>query len=324
MTPAAVRVVFMGSPAFAVPSLHALVEAGYKVVAVVTQPDRPAGRSGSIRAAAVKVAALALGLTVVQPEKLRDEAVQAGLRGFEPDVIVVAAYGKILPKAVLELPTRGSLNIHGSLLPRWRGASPIAAAILAGDEETGVSIMEMVAKMDAGPVVLRRSLQVRDNDTTGTLEARLADLGAHALVEALPGWYDRETMPEAQDEGLATYCQLLTKENGHLSRDMTAIEAERAVRAYDPWPGAYVLYEGHRLAIWRARRPHPPAPSPDFAGEGERAPGALMVVSREPAIAFRDGLLVLEEVQRQGGRRLSGRDFLNGLRGNVTERVDLA
>jgi methionyl-tRNA formyltransferase len=322
VTPSDVRVVFMGSPAFAVPSLEALVRAGYDIVGVVTQPDRPAGRGAAVKAPGVKVAALDLYLPVLQPEKLRDEAVQAQLRALAPDVVVVAAYGKILPKAVLELPSRGSLNVHGSLLPRWRGASPVAAAIRAGDPMTGVSIMEMVVKMDAGPVVLRRSIPIRPDDTTGALEPRIATLGAEALIEALPGWYDRELTPEAQDEGLATYCQLLTKEDGHLSREMTALEAERAVRAYNPWPGAHVLYQGGRLAIYRAR-PHPPAPS-DLAGEGEQPPGTLSVVNRQPAIAFKGGLLVLEEVQRQGGKRLTGRDFLNGLRGIVAERVELA
>jgi methionyl-tRNA formyltransferase len=313
----------MGSPAFAVPSLKALVEAGYDLRGVVTQPDRPAGRGGAVRAPEVKVAAMALGLEVVQPETLTDQEMMARLRGLEPDVLAVAAYGKILPRAVLEMPARGSLNVHASLLPRWRGASPIAAAIAAGDEETGVSIMEVVAKMDAGPVVLRRPLAIRPGDTTGTLEPRLAELGAEALVEALPGWYERETVPVAQDEGLATYCSLLKKEDGHLRAEMTAVEAERAVRAYSPWPGAHVMYEEARLAIWAAR-PHPPAPSPDFAGEAESSPGTVRMVGKEPGIVFREGVLVVEEVQREGGKRLSGRDFVNGLRGRIAERVGLA
>lgn len=323
MNPASVRIAFMGSPAFAVPSLKALVEARYDVRAVVTQPDRPAGRGGGLKAPDVKVAARAFGLEVFQPETLRDEFVQGQLRAVAPEVFVVAAYGKILPRAVLEISSRGSLNVHGSLLPRWRGPSPIAAAILAGDSDTGVSIMELVPRMDAGPVVLRRRFPIADDDTTGTLEPRLADLGARALIEALPGWYDRETVPEAQDESLATYCPLLKKDDGHLSREMTAGQAARAVRAYNPWPGAYVLYEGHRLGIWRGRTspPRPLSTGPWRGGEGA---GSLVMAGRDPAVVFNEGVLVLEEVQREGGKRLSGRDFVNGLRGNLAERVELA
>jgi methionyl-tRNA formyltransferase len=326
MRPGTVRVVFMGSPAFAVPSLKALAEAGYDVRGVVTQPDRRAGRGGATRAPAVKVAALARGLEVLQPETLKDQEVQARLRAFEPDVLVVAAYGKILPRAVLEMPARGSLNVHASLLPRWRGASPIAAAIAAGDEETGVSIMEVVAKMDAGPVVLRKRMQIGATDTTATLEPRLAELGAEALVEALPGWCEREIVPEAQDEGLVTYCSLLKKEDGHLSAEMRAVEAERAVRAYNPWPGAHVLYEGGRLAVWRARPEGPVADAPGSDGprRGGEDVGAFVLVGKEPGVVFHEGVLVLDEVQREGGKRLSGRDFVNGLRGNVAERVGLA
>ena len=317
MRPADVRVVFMGSPAFAVPSLEALAAAGYDIRAAVTQPDRPAGRGGRLHLPEVKVAAHALGLPVFQPESLKDPEAQATLRSFEPDVLVVAAYGKILPRAVLETPSRGSLNVHASLLPRWRGASPIAAAIAAGDPETGVSIMEVVAKMDAGPVVLQKRLPIAPDDTTGSLEPRLAQLGASALVEALPAWHQREILPEAQDEGLVTYCTLIKKEDGHLSGAMSVGEAERLVRAFNPWPAAYVTYEGTRLTIWRART----APLP----EGQRlATGALTLAGKEPAISFGDGLLVLEEVQREGGKRLTGRDFLNGLRNTLAPTVTLA
>jgi methionyl-tRNA formyltransferase len=307
----------MGSPDFAVPSLKALCSEGYAVVGVVTQPDRPAGRGATVKPPAVKVAAMGLGLEVFQPERMKDETAHATLRRWQPDVLVVAAYGKILPRAVLDVPTRGSLNVHASLLPRWRGASPVAAAILAGDDETGVSIMELVAKMDAGPVVLRRSMGIEPNDTTASLEPRLAGLGAEALLEALPGWFEREFVPEAQDESLATYCPLLKKEAGHLSRQMGVADAERAVRAYNPWPGAYVMLGDERLAIWRSRAAAEPHPV-------EAARGALVLIGKEPAIRLGDGLLILEEVQRQGGKRLAGRDFVNGLRGNLPPSVGLA
>ena len=252
MTPSETRVVFMGSPAFAVPSLSALAGAGYQVVAVVCQPDRPAGRGGKLAPPAVKVAAQGLGLEVVQPETLRDEAVRAVLDAYRADVIVVAAYGKILPKSVLAMPRRGCINVHASLLPRWRGASPINAAILAGDAETGVSIMELEPKMDTGPVILCRSMPIEASDTTASLEPRLADLGARALLDALPGWLGSELHAQPQDDSKATYCSLLTKEDGHLSTTMTAAEAERAVRAFNPWPGAFVLVGQERLAIWGA------------------------------------------------------------------------
>jgi methionyl-tRNA formyltransferase len=305
----------MGSPAFAVPPLRALVEAGYRVVEVVTQPDRPAGRGGALRPPPVKQAGLELGLPVFQPETLKDPAARERLQGARADVFVVAAYGKLLAPAVLAMPGRGAVNVHASLLPRWRGASPIAAAILAGDAETGVSIMEMVKEMDAGPVIRRAALPVLPGDTTGSLEPRLSQLGARTLVEALPAWYDGQLRAEPQDASQATFCRILDKADGHLRADMTASEAERAVRAYHPWPGAFVLYRGERLAIWAARAADAPP--------GAR-PGQVVLVDRLPAVCFREGALVLDEVQRTGARRLSGRDFLNGERGAPAPEAGLA
>ena len=303
----------MGSPAFAEPSLRALASAGYRIAGVVTQPDRPAGRGGRARASEVKTAALELGLVVLQPERMRDERTQERLRALAPDVVVVAAYGKILPQAVLDIPSKGSLNVHASLLPRWRGASPIDAAILAGDEETGVTIMELVMKMDAGPIVAQARTPILPDDTTGSLEPRLARMGAQLLVESLPGWLGGSLQPIPQDESRVTVCSLIRKENGHLRAAMSAIEAERAVRAYNPWPGACVLYRGERLGVWRAS-----------VRSGSLSPGAVVVIDRKPAVAFRDGLLVLDEVQRPGSKRLRGEDFLNGERGALESTVGLA
>ena len=316
MNPTEVRVVFMGSPAFAVPSLIALATAGYDVVGVVTQPDRPAGRGGAVHMPEVKAAALELSLNVFQPETFKDTANIERLASFAPDLFVVAAYGKILPRTVLAIPRRGTVNVHASLLPRWRGASPINAAILAGDAQTGVSIMEMVFKMDAGPVISATTTPILASDTTATLEPRLAQLGAGALVETLPRWLDGDTHAVPQDEDRVTYCHTLKKEEGHLRADMTATEAERAVRAYDPWPGAYVLYRGERLAIWQTTLVETPA---------DQAPGAVSVVGRCPAVTFADGqVLVLEAVQKPGGRRISGEQFLNGERGKLESKVTLA
>lgn len=315
MNPREGRVLFMGSPEFAVPSLQALSNAGYNIVASVSQPDRPAGRGGRVQSPAVKVAAIELGIETFQPESLKSGEARAKLAAFAADVFVVAAYGKILPRAVLALPTRGAINVHGSLLPRWRGPSPIAAAVLAGDSATGVSIMELALKMDAGPVITRRALTIRPTDTTGDLEPRLAALGAEALVDVLPGWFERKIAAEPQDEALVIYCRLLTKSDGWLEAKMTATDAERAVRAYNPWPGAFVEYLGERLAIWAAHV----SPDPQHL-----VPGTTTLLEHAPVVAFVDGALVLDEVQRSGARRTTGQQFLNGERGQLAPLVVLA
>lgn len=303
----------MGSPAFAVPSLRALVAGGMTVAAVVTQPDRPVGRGGKVQPPPVKAAALELGLPVLQPESLRDAALHDRLRSLDAAVFVVAAYGKILPQAVLEIPPHGCLNVHASLLPRWRGASPIAAAILAGDPLTGVSTMKLVRKMDAGPVISRVETPVLPGDTTGSLESRLAELGASELVRVLPGWLSGQAEAVPQDESAVTSCGLVAKDAGHLNAAQTAAEAERAVRAYNPWPGAFVLYRSERLAIWRASVQ--PGETPQ--------PGTTAVLQRSPAVAFSGGWLVLEELQRPGGKRLTGEQFLAGERGRLEAEVGL-
>ncbi len=313
--PSAVRTVFMGSPEFALPTLRALAAAGYDVRLAVTQPDRRAGRGGRRRAPPAKAEAERLGVPVFQPESPRAPEAVAALAAAEPDLIVVAAYGRILPRAVLGIPRRPVVNVHPSLLPRWRGPSPVAAAILAGDRTTGVSIMELVPQMDAGPIVAARSFPIAPDDTTGALEARLAEEGAALLIETLPAWLAGDIRAVPQDESRVTTCPLLEKAHGHLRADMTAREAERAVRAYDPWPGAFVTYEGERLAVWRAHVGDP--------GD-ELLPGDLTVIAGKPAIAFRDGVLALDEVQRSGSRRVSGEAFLNGERGRLARSAGLA
>ncbi|MCC6381488.1 MAG: methionyl-tRNA formyltransferase [Dehalococcoidia bacterium] len=315
LAPAATRVVFMGSPAFALPSLHALLTQGYVLAAVVTQPDRPAGRGGRLAAPPVKLLAQDAGVLVLQPETLKDERVQAEIASLSPDVVVVAAYGKILPKAMLAIPQRGNVNVHASLLPRWRGASPVAAAILAGDAESGVTIMEMAPKMDAGAVITQARTSLGPEETAGSLEARLADLGARELLCVLPAWLAGDLRATPQDEAEATYCGLLQKKDGHLQATMTAEEASRAVRAYNPWPGAFVLYRGERLAVWAAHTE---------AGGNDAPPGTTAVLGRHPAVAFRQGWLVLDEVQRTGARRLRGDQFLHGERGTLDPWMGLA
>ncbi|MGE3076207.1 MAG: methionyl-tRNA formyltransferase [Dehalococcoidia bacterium] len=308
------NVVFMGSPEFAVPSLRALVEAGYRVTLAVTQPDKRAGRGGRMQQPPVKQAAAELGIDVFQPETMRDEAVQERLRAAEADVFVVAAYGKILPQPVLDIPRRGCVNVHASLLPKWRGPSPIVASILAGDAKTGVSIMELVRKMDAGPVISRVEVLIDPEDTAAGLEPRLAETGAAELVRVLPGWLSGELKPEPQDENSATYCHLIAKSDGWLKAEMSVDEAERAVRAYDPWPGAFVMYGDLRLSIWRAQKVDLPL----------GAPGELQLVDGVPALGLHDGWLALLEVQRPGGKRLDAKQFVSGERGKLLPGAVLA
>jgi methionyl-tRNA formyltransferase len=310
------RIVFMGSPAFAVPSLVALAAASHQVLAAVTQPDRPAGRGGRVRMPAVKEAALALGVPTLQPATLKEPAVRDELAALSPDLIVVAAYGRILPRSMLAIPAHGCVNVHASLLPRWRGASPIAAAILAGDPVTGVTIMEMTPEMDAGGVYAQAETPIGANDTTGHLEPRLANMGATLLVETLPGILNGRKRPVPQDEAAATFCRPLAKDDGCLRATMHVQEAARAVRAFNPWPGASVRYGAERLAIWAATA---------VVGSAGVPPGATAVLAgNRPAIAFNDGWLALDEVQRPGGRRLAGSAFLAGERGTLLQPVGLA
>ncbi|MEO8538544.1 MAG: methionyl-tRNA formyltransferase [bacterium] len=308
------RVVFMGSPEFAVPSLKALAGAGYDVRLAVSQPDRPAGRGGRMQPPPVRVAAEELGIAVFQPETMRDEQAQARLRDAGADVFVVAAYGKILPQVVLDIPKRGCLNVHASLLPKWRGPSPIVASILAGEDETGVSIMELVRKMDAGPVISQASMPITSSDTAESLEPRLSALGAAELLRVLPGWLSGAVGTVPQDESLVTYCHLVTKQDGHLRGEMSAEAAERAVRAFNPWPGAYVEYGAQRLGIWKAA----------VVSVEAETPGTARIVDGLPAIAFGSGWLALEEVQKPGGKRLSAKQFLAGERGVLLPNVGLA
>ncbi len=312
-SPNAQRVVFMGSPEFAVPALRALHAGGYQVVAAISQPDRPAGRGGKLQMPAVKLAAFELGIETFQPESLKDESAVQRLARYAADVFVVAAYGKILPRAVLALPRRGCVNIHGSLLPRWRGPSPISAAILAGDAHTGVSIMELLPKMDAGPVITAAPFPLGTDATTGSVTAALAELGAATLLSVLFGWLQGSLNATPQDESLVTYCHLVSKVDGHLRRDMTVQEAARAVRAYNPWPGAFVTYRGERLSIWSAH-----------IEPGESSPGTMRISDRKPALGFAGGWLILDELQRTGSKRVTGEQFVNGERGALAPEAALA
>ncbi len=296
------RVVFMGSPDFAVPSLRSLATQN-EICGVVTQPDRQAGRGRELRAPAVKVAALELGLPVIQPARLREAEALESLRRWAPDVIVVAAFGQILRAEVLGLPEHGCLNVHASLLPRWRGAAPIQAAILAGDEETGVTIMKMDEGVDTGGILSQAHTPITAADTGATLSDRLSRLGADLIMQILPRYLDGELRPSAQDEAGATRAPLLKKSDGLLDPSRPAVELERRVRAMNPWPGAFFTWKGRTLKVISAHVVPTPA-----------NPGARLLHQGGIALGTAEGLLTLDEVQPEGRKPMSGAQFLAGAR----------
>ncbi|WP_299024866.1 methionyl-tRNA formyltransferase [uncultured Thermanaerothrix sp.] len=299
----ALRVVFMGSPDFALPALRELA-AHYSVVGVVTQPDRPAGRGQKLTPPPVKVLAQSLGLPIIQPERLRQPEALAQLQAWQPDLIVVAAFGQILRQDVLDLPPYGCINVHASLLPRWRGAAPIQAALLHGDVETGVTIMKMDAGVDTGPILSQRREPIREDDNAGTLSQRLAELGAQLLIETLPEYIAGRLVPQPQDERLATYAPMLKKEDGRLDCQQPAEVLVRKVRAFTPWPGAFLEFRGAPLKVLRAHKVDITALQP-----GQRG-----ILDNCPAIGTVAGSLVLDEVQPAGKRPMAGADFLRGAR----------
>jgi len=299
------RIVFMGTPEFAVPALDALADA-HQVVGVITQPDRPAGRGRRLAPSPVKQVALERGLSLSQPHSLRTPEAVAQLSAWKPDVIVVAAFGQILPQDVLGLPPHGCLNVHGSLLPHWRGAAPVAAAILAGDEVTGVTIMQMDAGLDTGPVLAQREETILPDDTQATLEERLAYLGAELLVETLSAYLAGNLLPRPQPEEGATYAGQLRKEDGLLDWSRPAVELDRQVRAFTPWPGAFTTWRGQRLKVLRV------VPLPEW--HGDAPPGTVIVLADGVVVATGEGALRLEKVQLAGKRPMDIAPFLRGQR----------
>ncbi|MQY67217.1 MAG: methionyl-tRNA formyltransferase [Dehalococcoidia bacterium] len=296
----------MGSPRFAVPSLEYLVSSGYEVAAVYTQPDRTGGRGRGLAASPVKTAAEALGLTVVQPQSLKAPGAVEQLADLKPDVIVVAAFGQLLPKPVLELPRLGCLNVHPSLLPRFRGASPVAAAILAGDGFSGVSIILLDEGMDSGPVLARAQLAVADSDTAASLSQKLSLVGAGLLGEVLVGWIREELTPQPQDEAQATYCKPIAKDEGEIDWQLSAIEIWRRVRAFYPWPGSYSRWRGKTLKVIEAA----PLTEKTIAKAGE----VVALDSGGFGIGSGDGTLNVLRVQLEGKQALSAAEFLRGQR----------
>jgi methionyl-tRNA formyltransferase len=296
------RVVFMGSPDFALPTLRALA-ANYDVIGVVTQPDRPAGRGKQLTPPPVKILALELGLPVIQPARLRQPEAMEQLRAWAPDVIVVAAFGQILRQDVLELPPHGCINVHASLLPSWRGASPIQAAILAGDAETGVSIMKMDKGLDTGPILSQHAIPIAPDVTAATLSGKLSVLGAELLDETLPRYLSGELKPIPQPDAGVTSAPILKKSDGELDTTLSAETLERKVRAFNPWPGAFLAWKGQPLKVHRAT-----------VADGKAQPGSHQIINGMPAISTSDGLLVLNEVQPAGKKSMSGAEFLRGTR----------
>jgi methionyl-tRNA formyltransferase len=297
------RLIFAGTPTFAAAALDALADAGHEICLVLTQPDRPAGRGMKLTPSAVKQAAQARGLQLYQPTSLKTAEAQDALRAVAAEVMVVAAYGLILPQAVLDIPCRGCLNIHASLLPRWRGAAPIQRAILAGDKVTGITIMQMNAGLDTGAMLLKTTVPIYDDDTAGSLHDTLARVGAASIVEALAKL--DELMPQAQDDALATYAAKLTKEEARLDWSRPAAELARAVRAYNPVPGAHTLLDGQMVKIWRA--------TAQALNQPGASPGEVLAADEHGiVVACGGGALRVAELQLAGGKRMDAAALASG------------
>ncbi len=296
------RIVFAGTPDFSVPPLRALLASEHRVVGVYTQPDRPAGRGRKLSPSPVKETALDAGIPVYQPPNFRDPASIDALAALRADLMVVVAYGLLLPKAVLAAPRLGCINIHASVLPRWRGAAPIQRAILAGDATSGVTIMRMEEGLDTGPMFLVETVALAADETGGSLHDRLSALGAEALMKALPGILDGALVATPQDDAQACYAKKLDKAEAWIDWTRPAAEIERQVRAFNPWPVAQTRYENANLRIWRAHA---------ITGVGG-APGMVMNAGRGGIdVSTGDGLLSVTELQLPGKRAMHAQDFIN-------------
>ncbi len=312
------KIIYMGTPYFAVPAFEALaanrapgllLPQGYEIVSVITRPDKPSGRGKEVVFSPIKQAALAQGIPVWQPGSLkRPENIEA-LAAHSADLYIVAAFGQILPQAVLDVPRYGTLNIHASLLPRYRGVSPISEAILQGERETGVTIMLIDAGIDTGPMLLQRAIPIAEDDTTGSLTAKLATLGASALLAALPLWVAGDLQPQPQNEQQASYTRILRKEDGEIAWHRSATRLAREVRAYSPWPGSYTTWRGKLLKILEARA----LP----AHIAQDIPVGMVLLREENGtpslqVATGEGVLVLERLQLEGKKAMNATEFLRG------------
>ena len=298
------RIVFAGTPEFAAEHLKALLDSPYDVIAVYTQPDRPAGRGQKLMPSPVKQLALQHDIPVLQPPTLRAPDAQAELAALKPDLLVVVAYGLILPQAVLDIPRLGCINSHASLLPRWRGAAPIQRAVQAGDAQSGVTVMRMEAGLDTGPMLLKVTTPITADDTGGTLHDRLAALGPTAVIQAIAGLAEGTLVGEVQDDSLATYAHKLNKDEARIDWARPAVELERLVRAFNPWPTCHTTLNGEALKVLEAR-----------IAEGAGTPGTVLEASKAGLlVACADGALLLTRVQLPGGKPLGFADLFNSRR----------
>ncbi|MFJ9990949.1 methionyl-tRNA formyltransferase [Pseudomonas putida] len=298
------RIVFAGTPEFAAEHLKALLDSPYEIVAVYTQPDRPAGRGQKLMPSAVKALAVANDIPVLQPPTLRNAEAQAELAALAPDLMVVVAYGLILPQAVLDIPRLGCINSHASLLPRWRGAAPIQRAVEAGDAESGVTVMRMEAGLDTGPMLLKVTTPISAEDTGGSLHDRLAQMGPGAVVQAIAGLADGSLQGEVQDDALATYAHKLNKDEARLDWNRPAVELERLIRAFNPWPVCHSTLDGETVKVLGAN-----------VSTGNGAPGEILSASKDGlVVACADGALSLTRLQLPGGKALAFSDLFNSRR----------
>jgi methionyl-tRNA formyltransferase len=309
-----VRIVFLGTPGFAVPTLDALIASDHELVAVVTQPDRPRGRGHRVTSAPVKARAVEAGIPVLQPERLRDETFLQSFRALEADLAVVAAYGKILPQAMLETPRLGMINVHASLLPRWRGAAPVHRAIMAGDRTTGITIMQVVHALDAGPMLAREAVDIQPDETSAELERRLAALGAGMLAGVVDRLAAGPVPGDTQDEALVTYAHRVERADGAVDWESPARAIHDRIRGLHPWPHAFALLQGRRLLLIESRVEQ------EHATSG--APGEILSAGSEGlVVAARPGAVRLLRVQPEGRGVMTVRDFLNGHPVQPGERI---
>ena len=300
------RIVFMGTPAFAVPSLEALLQSEDTVVGVVTQPDKPKGRGQAVTASPIKQVAQKAGVPILQPLKMKDPAFLEALRAWQPDLIAVTAFGRILPQIILDLPPKGCVNVHGSLLPKYRGAGPIQWAVINGDEETGITTMLMDAGMDTGAMLLQERVRIDPEDTAGSLSEKLAKVGGPLLVETIRQLKAGTLTPRPQDDGQATMAPLLDKEMGQIDWSVAAIQIANRVRGLSPWPGAFTYLDHERWTIWKAKA---------LADPASAEPGTGVAVTKDALhIATGRGVLAITELQPANSRRMTVQQYLAGHR----------
>ncbi len=308
------KIVFMGTPDYAATALEAILQAGYEVTGVVCQPDKPKGRSGALAACPVKECALKYNLPVFQPERIKRPEAVAELKKFPADVFVVAAFGQILSEEILTMPKYGCINIHASLLPKYRGAAPIQWCIVDGEKETGVTIMQMDAGIDTGDILFTKKVEITEEETGGSLFDKLSQAGAELIVEALPKIEAGEVNPVKQDEALSNYARMLKKEDGRINWKRPAEEIGRQVRGMDPWPSAYTYYKGKQFKIWKAQ-------AVDGGTEGLQ-PGTIAQIEKQGIwIACGSGMLQVTEAQLEGKKRMSAADLMNGRSLEMNERL---